>query len=334
MSRLTLILIIAVASPVCAQAGKLVKAPAPAPASIEGYVRGHCVALAHRVRVCKLLSEDKDTFLVEKEGQPAGTWVGSTYMAETSDFEVLTGDLDGDRRPELIVANHDSTSNGMAVDYWTIHIFPDAEFRNFQPPLKFSVQEYGSFGTFVSSRGTINILTTGWVSAPDPKGKRDWGTYLVGQWWRYQPGKLVPLLNRPPVARRYLRRFELERLDGIDPARAPFRWLSHRDSETVNADFITGARKSVKTGVIEGVSTDAETGHLKITFKPDGEPATTYLYGVDHEENSLRYIGDATSGRVYPDRYQPSQPTAWLTGKRASLRGYGDDTQIQILWLD
>jgi len=96
-----------------------------------------------------------------------------------------------------VVANHDGTSNGIAVDYWTIFIFPDPEFHNFTTPLTFSVEEYGSFGTFVTSGGRVSILTTTWVNNEDPKHKRGWGMYLVGQWWRYQSGELRPLLERP-----------------------------------------------------------------------------------------------------------------------------------------
>ena len=334
MSRLTLILIVAVASPVYAQSARLVKAPAPVPASVTGYIRGHCVALAHSIRVCKLVSEDKDVFLIEKAGKPLGSLPGNAFLGETSDFEVLTADLDGDRRRELIVANHDTTSNGLGVEYWTIHIFPDAEFRNFQPPLKFSIQEYGSFGTFVASGTNINILTTTWVGGSDPKGKRAPGTYLVGQWWRYQSGKLVPVSNRPAIARRYLYRFQNERALNKDPAHIPFRWLSDRTSETVNTDFITGVPKSAKAGVIQGIFTDAETGNLRITFKPDDGPATTYLYGVDYEKSSLQRIGNTKTGRVYPDLYQPARPESWLTGKRASLRSYSDYAEMLVLWLD
>src|SRR4029079_16987389 len=138
-----------------------------------------------------------------RDAKNVGTWAGNAFLAETSDFEVLTGDLDNDRKPELIVANHDGTSNGLGVDYWTIFIFPDSEFRHFTAPLTFSVEEYSSFGTFVTTGGRVNILTKNWVSNKDPKRRRGWGTYLVGQWWRYKSGELQPALEHPIVARRY-----------------------------------------------------------------------------------------------------------------------------------
>ena len=152
MSRTLFLLLIATfACEAQAQPRRLIKAPSPQPASIAGYDRGHCVALPNHVRICKMLSESDDTFLVEKNGKRVGSWAGGAYLGETEDFEVLLGDLDGDNRRELIVANRDSTSAGMGVSFWTIAIFPDTEFSNYQPPLTFSVQEYGSFGTFLSA---------------------------------------------------------------------------------------------------------------------------------------------------------------------------------------
>src|ERR1044071_9334728 len=163
MPRVLLVLIVVLTSNSYAQPIKLTKSHAPVETSVDGYHKGHCIALPKNIRICKLLSDDKDTFLVQKDGKNVGTWPATAFLADTSRFEVLIGDLDNDRKPELIVANNDGTSNGLGVDYWTIFIFPDPNFHNFTPPLTFSVEEYGSFGTFVTNRGRVNILTTTWV---------------------------------------------------------------------------------------------------------------------------------------------------------------------------
>lgn len=330
MRQLSILIIIVLATVADAQS-KLIKAGPPVAASVAGYDKGHCVALHNRIRICKLLSEDKDAFLVEREGQVVGTWPGSTFLAETSDFEVLTGDLNNDRQPELIVANHDGTSNGLGVDYWTIFIFADTEFRHFTVPLTFSVEEYGSFGTFVTSGGRVNILTTSWVSNKDPKGKRDWGMYLVGQWWRYQSGELHPLLDRPIIARRYLFSFERERTSTEKLDRIPFQWLSHPSTEQVTTEFITKQTKSSKPGVIQSVTREKES--LRIVFKPDGEQSIAYLYPGTYQDTTFDYFGDAVTGRLYPIKYLPSQPEAWLNNRRAKLRSYGDD-DLHVLWLE
>ena len=340
MSRATthiLFLIVAVASSAYAQAGKLIKARAPEPATIPGYVRGHCVAIPNRVRVCKMFTDADDIFIVEKDGQRIGSWPTTTYFGETSSFEVLRGDLDGDRRTELIVANHDGTSNGLGVEFWTIAVFSDSQFHSFRPPLTFSVEEYGTRGTFVSDGRRVNILTTLWRWTSDPKRKRGEGLYLVGQWWRYRAGTLSPVFGRPSLARRYLVSFAKERGETMQSPRVPYQWLTDNRSEQITLESTIGPARSVKVGTIQSVSSVSEKilyRTVNIDFKPEGEQSITYRYP---EEDELLFLGDLRSGRLYPSRYLPSQPEAWLRGKRATLRTYGEGTErrnFQVLWVE
>jgi len=319
----------------------LVKAPAPQPATIAGYDRGHCVALPHQVRICKMLSESDDTFLVERDGKRVGSWPGGSYLGETSDFEVLLGDLDGDKRSELIVANRDSTSVGIGVSYWTIAIFPETEFSQFQPPLAFSVQEYGTSGTFVSTGGQVNILATRWESITDPKGRRGAGLYLVGEWWRYKSGELLPMLNRSAIVRRYLFSFERERWHTIDSDLKPYSWLAHFNAEPFRGDLL-GPGSGSKRGVLEAslVLEQGSDRRVMIVFIVDNEKPIVFNYpdeGVEDKENELRFLGDAASGRLYPRNYLPSRPEAWLNGKRATLLTYGQNAgpeSFQVLWIE
>lgn len=100
---------------------------------------------------------------------------------------------------------------GMGVEFWTVYIFPDSEFRGPQAPLIFGVKEYGALGTIVPEGDHVLILTTEWLWLEDPQGKRGEGLYLVGQWWRYKSGELLPVVERPLMARRFLFSFESER---------------------------------------------------------------------------------------------------------------------------
>lgn len=320
----------------------LMKAPAPQPESIAGYDRAHCVSHHHQIRVCKVISADADVFFVEQYGKRIGVWPASTPMNDTSDFEVLSADFEHDGRAELIFANHDGTSNGLGVNYWTITIFPD-ELKPGVEPVTFSVEEYGSFGTFVTDRDMyVNILSTSWKGATDPKGKRGDGLYLVGQWWRYRSGQLVPHTKRTTVARRYLNSFEKERWETIDSGQAPFRWFRNAKAETFTPDQITGPALLSESGVIAEVSAVTKTGSqrtVKISFRRDTGATVAYTYPkVDDEGDgdiSLDYIGDTASGRIYPLRYFPSHIEAWLKGKRATLRTYGAFSRTEmILWLD
>jgi hypothetical protein len=334
MTRFTLLLILALSALVHAQSRKLFISEPPKPATVEGYERGHCILLRNRIRVCKVLSETDALFLVEKEGKILGTWGANTYIGETGDFNVMQGDLDGDRKPELIIANRDSTSVGIAVSVWTIAIFAQSDFKS---PLTFSVKEYGNLGTFVSNAGHLNILTTNWVSGADPKGRRGSGLYLVGQWWRYYRGELTPL-PRSIVARRYLLSFERERLATLESDRIPYQWLANRNAESISTNFITGPSISHKRGVIESVSPTNENSPyriVKIMFKPDGEQALEFIYPNENENGPFvdRYLGDAASGRIYPERYLPSDPKKWLNGRPATLRVYNEN-RAEILWLE
>ena len=54
-----------------------------------------------------MLSDSDDTFLVEKEGKRVGSWAGGSYLGETSDFEVLHGDLDGAGFIRVAICLHD-----------------------------------------------------------------------------------------------------------------------------------------------------------------------------------------------------------------------------------
>ena len=309
----------------------------PQAAEVEGYFKAHCVALRERIRICKVLTESDALLLVEKDGKTVGTWRADAYLGETESFHVMRGDLDGDRTPELIIANLDTTSVGIGVSVWSLLIFPDSEFRSFPPPLTFRIKEFGTHGTVVSTGRTLSILTTDWVWGNDPKGQRGEGLYLVGQWWRYHGGELQPL-PKPIVARRYLFSFANERFATWDSDRIPYRWLSDRRAEFVSTNFIIGPSNSSRRGVIESVSVNDESGanhFIRIGFKPDGGQTSEFIY-ADENENGIsvdRYLGDTVSGRVYPDHYLPSDLKKWLTGRRATLRTYGD-RKTEILWLE
>ena len=79
-----------------AQSSALSKASPPAPANIPGYHKAHCVSLTQSIRICKALSDSEDAFVLEKDGTRVGTWPANAFLGETSDFEVLQGDLDDD----------------------------------------------------------------------------------------------------------------------------------------------------------------------------------------------------------------------------------------------
>ncbi len=317
--------------------GQLSKANSPTPANVAGYEKAHCVSLPQGIRVCKGLAESDNAFVLDKDGKRIGTWPGIASLGETSDFEVLQGDLDNDGQRELIVANHDSTSVGVAVTVWTISIFSAADVSNFRRPLTFSVVEYGPFGTFVSQDHLVNVLSTRWQWAEDPKRRRGTGFYLLGQWWRYSRGELIPSTNRRILARRFLDSFAAERDQTTEAPTVPFRWLSGPRAETFGSDPILSLKKeSIKEGLITNVSSGIkeERTTLTIEFKPDGEAPITFIYPQDDADdvNKLTEIGEVRANRLYPSRYIPTSPDRWLKDRRATVITYGEGKH-RILWL-
>src|SRR5262245_24102350 len=161
----------------------------------------------------------------------------------------------------------------------------------------------------------------------DPQGKRDEGLYLVGQWWRYKSGELLPVIERPMMARRFLFSFVSERERTESNPRRPYLWLRSRKTELLKESPLIGAgEKEEKRGVLQSVDatplTDDEAA-AEIVFKPDSGQPVTLKYPAD---NSLEHIGDAASGRIYPDRYLPAMRER-LRGRRARLVTYGDDSE-------
>lgn len=327
----------------CQQA--LAKAKPPEPATLSGYARAHCVSLPYEIRICKCISEAEDVFVAEKGGAIRGKWPASAFLGETSDFEVLTGDLDGDGDKELIVANHDATSNGLGVNYWTVYILPGLSLQGFERPLMFSVEEYGSFGTFVQVRRGVHILATKWLWSKDTRGRRGAGLYLVGRMWRYKDGALRAVAKRPLMARRFLNSFADERGRTIDNPDVPYRWLNNPQAEARRLDPLIDFKvKATREGVISDVTVSQMKGEMTISIvfeQSSGKPQSqiSYAYPVDpveNEKNAFRHIGEASINIIYPSNYLPAQPVKWLKGRRCKLLTYDGEYRsenLQVLWL-
>jgi hypothetical protein len=204
----------------------------PAETELPGCAKAHCVA-AHdtlRICLCALHSPDEGQLIVERSGQRIQeidtemfNWIGPGSRL----FDVLTGDLDGDGKPELIVPHLETVSNGMGCDYWTITIFDGRDLAS--PPVDLPVTEYGRLGTFLRppSGGPCRILSTNWKQDYEPG--RGAGLYLTGSWYTYRKGNAVNDASRPVLRRRYLYSFEAQRWreGGNDWATSttPFHWL-------------------------------------------------------------------------------------------------------------
>lgn len=256
-----------------------------------------------------------------------------------SNFQAFVADLDGSGRRELVIANHDGTSNGLGIRYWTVYIVPEPLTRPPQQPLRFVVSEYGKQGTFVQRNNQFEIWTT------------DWSGGVVGQQWRYRDGRLIPT-DHPILKRSYSFNFEKERAKTAADPRIPYLWLAtpkvqtHSEHPLIQAaevaSSVDGVVQSIKTKCVKNDIRCIDTTQL--TFKPDQGALrsyfynrTGYKYGLEDETQSFAYFGDWSSRRIYPENYLPSNSNDWLINRRCKLITYkqkgNNQSLFKILWL-
>jgi hypothetical protein len=328
------------------QNSKLSRLPPPEDADIASLkcdLKPKCVSLGTTTRICKCHVGDTAFFMIERDRVLLSKWETIPDNATGGGFEVLRGDLDSDQANEIVVANHDSTSNGLGVRYWTISIIPDPQYRSFQLPLTFSVEEYGAWGTFISARGkhTIDLLVTKWEWGHAPTASRKEGLYLVGRWFHYRDGQLVPAANRPVLARRYLSSFERERGQTRDDnPQIPYQWLKSPRTENRRIDPFIDVKEmeSHRGTIVEAGSQPDAAGPLEITIRLESGEVKKFIYtsALDEEgNNQINRFGDYDTRSVYPEGYVPSDIQKWLKGRRVSIAFYQDNYQRsrRVLWL-
>jgi hypothetical protein len=326
---------------------KLSRYLAPAEPPTTPFERVHCAEMGNGIRVCKHISHVVTFFAIERDDTVLGKWPASTYNGGTSWFEVLKGDIDGDRDDEIIVANCSGVTNGIGFQYWTISILPDPERHGFKQPLEFSVEEYGAEGTFVKHPGDkyCNILATEWHwNAIKEQKRKDGGLYFVGRWFHYKAGALEPIADRPVLARRYLFGFEGERLRTYEDSKKPLTWLKSRLTKATVIDPLKLLKEvsSVQGQLIDVIEEDKEPeGYVSMKLRirlHSGQPAI-YSYSDEESEketDTFYRLGNARSGILYPKAYQPANIKGWLIGKRVCIATYKDNYGAlrRIIWVN
>jgi hypothetical protein len=301
--------------------------PKPTPAIKRGCPEAACVDVREGEQVCECWHESGGgvKLALERHGSIVSEWSASPHWFATPDaFTVLTGDLDGDGKAEIVVANLEGASNGMVVATYTVAILDGANLSG--PPVRFQVQEFGAKENLLysPSRRACEILVTNWESGRDPK--RGWGRYMVGQWYRYGRGRLVPDTSRPVLSRRYLNSFQSERFASMN---RPFKWL--RDASTEESwssppPFLALSPEDTEAGELAHVTED------RIEFRAarggtrqlDASPWPVFKFDpVFRDFESIYWLlADEASGRLYPHRYVPSDPDRDFAGKRATAKTY------------
>lgn len=187
----------------------LARLPRPVPAPLAQCESGHCVDLGEGKSICKCQADDYEMIVFENE-KAVQRWPIEFNNNYTQNFEVLSGALRGDRQELLIVVNHDTTSNGLGITYWSINVLDPTDLR--RAPISWETSEHGlgSFAKAVNQRETgCDILITEWSPGSEPDGKV--GLYFVGTWFRLSENSLTQFQTRRKRLRRYLSSFQRER---------------------------------------------------------------------------------------------------------------------------
>jgi len=239
-------------------------------------------------------------------------------------------DLNADGDSEIIVPSLVSVSNGMAVQWSEIAILDGRHL--FDPPLVFEANEFGPFGSFTTSglSGPCRVFIASWLNGDDRV--RGSGLYLVGEWFLYDRGELVPDITRPVLARRYLSAFESERGQDMqaDNLTIPFKWFHDRNTEALNFFPIAStAPEGVKDGTLKRIA----FGRLVIDQAGNEIELTPDPWWPDNRlDDSTSYVQiiDSVTGRAYPLGYQPrAAPT--LVNRRVSILIYREWKNAPII---
>jgi hypothetical protein len=205
--------------------------PAPRPATLAGCRQAWCAGRGASARcVCQPTSDDAAVRWVYR---PAGT-AQPAWPAEVSPmlgpeaFELWQAELDGDGRPDTVLVQHQSVSNGMAVSLHRLCVWRST--RPAAAPVCREVEDWGSLTRLVqpAGEGLCALLAGDWRGGTEPR--RGDGLYAVGQLWRLGPDGWRADAGRPLVARRYTRVFERER--GQAPKRSAL-WYQHPSARTL-----------------------------------------------------------------------------------------------------
>jgi hypothetical protein len=201
-------------------------AAAPEPTLLAGCAQAHCTAVGG------------DTLCVRRAGRGhryerrRGAAVLQSWRTEVSPmtgpaaFTVTLADVDGDGRPEWLVARLQGVSNGLGVSSHTLcTVWPHAPRR---APVCREVGEWQSLTVLVHEpgRASCSLMDGRWSPGIEPG--RGAGTYAVGRLLRLEGGrwKAVAARQRPPVSRRLLQAFMDER-DALPQLNAQRLWYQH-----------------------------------------------------------------------------------------------------------
>lgn len=273
--------------------------PAPISTPVDGCHAAACTTQGSQ-KICKCVptGEGEDArpgLVIEGPGARHLEWDARSFLGDVTDFVVQTVDLDGDSKPEVVIASRASESNGLMVRDWELAIV-DGESDTVMHLL---AQDWGPDS--ISARGTL--LLTEWAMSAGQ-------IVFTGREYVYESGRLEA--SDAPVRRRALNGvFEKERLAVInastDRTSSPRAFLSHPSTKQ-GTDVVP---KAVSAVVVKGVA--REEPWLQLHLQGSGGKIEM-LSGHVEGKATLR-LGDAKRKRLFPLGYAPADAETWLIGR-------------------
>jgi len=295
------------------RAGRLRPGTVPKEADFPNYEGAVCSELDGDYRICKVMltyegDAEYEVFHKDKMVNSFKAPFWSTADAAPEDFWTYRGDLDNDGSREIVLVSGEGVSNGMGVTYLTVHILSDPMMLGNKTHVKFPLKEFGADQNFIFNpkNKRTEILVTYWADSNSLDPRRGWGTYLFGKWFRYDKGKLKPILSRPIRARRFLNSFARIRDNGSFPNRYPYKWLSslntHRFYDEPMPKDVTLHTKC--TGTVSNYN--ADTGDMAIACD-DGTTldATLNQENVSDTLSFIEKLGFWRSKYRFPTGFDP-----------------------------
>ncbi len=304
------------------------------PTSLSGCVAASCVDTGRggRACACQGAAAAGDALLVLRPGAPAERLALRTetpwwYDASTAPEperspRTLLGvhvQLDADAPLETLVAWRTQLGDlGMA--HGTALVVDD----DGRPGALFPADNFG-VGSAVRAGDHCDVLATEWALTDQP-GWRSAGWYLEGRRYGVGGGALVPGATALTMRRLFQNFHPATTAVGGLRMGAPAVDLTEKRAFARTTDpAVEYTAYGVQSGTIRAAR--REDGKLVVDLDGRVEP-------VDPDAGTLRRVGDAATGLLYPTGYAPADDTT-LRGHPYELRGYLTEwgESWQVLWV-
>lgn len=176
-------------------------------------------------------------FLIDRPRRERITLPDDLMAGRFTSFEVITADLDGDGRPEHVLAAWNGQGNGLGVNRWTIRVFD----RDWTLLGAFEdVSDWGNSSLVRAPQGRrgCDLAVTAFVDSVNRRGVE--GISFRARFHRLAGGRMEVATDRPMRQRRYDRAFERQRTAhfrrGQEERGDPGAWLKRAPEVPVVTD--------------------------------------------------------------------------------------------------